>query len=91
MFIFVHENAKFMESIANTIKIRRKELGYRQEDLASKVGISTVQYCYFENGKRNLSFSAFERVMGALGLNMILTEFDFNKDDLINLAKLLKK
>jgi transcriptional regulator with XRE-family HTH domain len=75
----------------NKIVKRRKELKITQKEMAKKIGISATQYNLVENGKRNTSFSTFERLLNELGLNMLLTEYNFSEEDLVNLGKLLKK
>lgn len=77
-----------MESKLNKIKARRKILGFTQKEIANRIGVTVSQYNYFENERRNLSFPKFERLLLELGLNMILTEYDFTSDDLINLDRL---
>ena len=52
------------------VKQRRKELGMSQADLASKVGISKVAVCWYENGDRTPTFDNFIKLSEVLDVSL---------------------
>lgn len=54
--------------IGVTIRKRRKELGYSQEQLAEKVGVSYQQIQRYENGSSMLNVENIQRIAKALVL-----------------------
>lgn len=54
--------------IGGIIRDRRKELGYSQEQLAEKVGVSYQQIQRYENGSSMLNVENIQRIAKALAL-----------------------
>lgn len=54
--------------IGGIIRNRRKELGYSQEQLAEKVGVSYQQIQRYENGSSMLNVENIQRIAKALAL-----------------------
>lgn len=54
--------------IGAKIRIRRKELGLSQEQLAEKVGVSYQQVQRYENGSSTLNVENVQRIAHALGI-----------------------
>lgn len=58
-----------MEEIIETIKFRRKELKIKQDELAQRLGVSTMTIINLEKG-RNVSLSVLFGVLNELGLKL---------------------
>jgi transcriptional regulator with XRE-family HTH domain len=56
--------------IGAVIRKRRKELGYSQEQLAEKVGLSYQQIQRYENGSSMLNVENVQRIAQALALGI---------------------
>lgn len=54
--------------IGAAIRIRRKELGWSQEQLAEKVGVTFQQMQRYENGSTMLNVENVQRIADILGL-----------------------
>lgn len=54
--------------IGAAIRVRRKELGFSQEQLAEKVGVSYQQIQRYENGHSMLNVENIQRIAKALHL-----------------------
>jgi len=63
---------KVMKSIeiGEAIKKRRKELGFSQEQLADKVGVSYQQLQRYENGNSMINVEIVQRIATALGMSI---------------------
>jgi transcriptional regulator with XRE-family HTH domain len=65
------------------LRERRKELGFRQQDVASEAGISLQQYQNFEHGRRkiaNCSTLMGLRICAALELDPYELVFENGRD-----------
>ena len=60
--------------IRSTIKDKRKRLGFSQEDISRRIGVSRSQYSSFERGVRNLSFERLESLVYELGLRIVIVD-----------------
>jgi len=59
-----------MASLGERIKSRRQELGWTQDDLAGKAGISKGFLSDLENGKRSVGAETLLDLAGVLGLSL---------------------
>lgn len=57
-------------TVGERIKSRREELGWKQDDLASKAGISKSFLSDLENGKRNVGADKLLDIARALSLSL---------------------
>ena len=59
-------------SKVNGLKIKeaRKKLGFSQEKLANKIGVSKVTICWYENGDRVPSLDNFLKLSDVLNLSL---------------------
>lgn len=62
----MRKNAKLPKVLGKKIQKRRKELGFTQEDIADKVGISRAYMGYIEQGRYAPSLEVLEKVAKAL-------------------------
>ena len=60
--------AKYIAQIAAIIQRQRKEKGYTQQELASKLGVSQVMVSRWENGEENFTIATLAKISSALGL-----------------------
>ena len=60
--------AKYIGQIAAIIQRQRKEKGYTQQELASKLGVSQVMVSRWENGEENFTISTLAKISAALGI-----------------------
>lgn len=51
---------------ASVLKSRRERLGFKQEEVASRMGVSTMALSYFERGERIPKLGQLERWANAL-------------------------
>lgn len=56
--------------IGGIIRNRRKELGYSQEQLAERIGVSYQQIQRYENGNSMLNVENIQRIAKALGVTV---------------------
>jgi len=61
-----------IKEIGIEIRKRRKYLNITQEDLAEITGISRRSLQYIESGKMNPSIEQLEKILEALGLEIII-------------------
>jgi len=61
-----------IKEIGIEIKRRRKYLSITQEDLAEITGISRRSLQYIEKGQMNPSIEQLEKILDALGLEIII-------------------
>ncbi len=59
-----------MATVGERIKSRREELGWKQDDLATKAGISKSFLSDLENGKRNVGADKLLDIARALNLSL---------------------
>jgi len=55
--------------LENKLKERREEMGYTQEQMAEKLGVSTVAYHFYETGQRNIPKITVNKIAEILQLN----------------------
>lgn len=55
------------EKVGQRIKELRKDLGYSQERLANEAEVDRTYVTDVENGRRNISMKALEKLVNALG------------------------
>jgi len=60
--------AKYIGQIASIIQRQRKEKGYTQQELASKLGVSQVMVSRWENGEENFTIATLAKISAALGI-----------------------
>ena len=63
------------EEIGKEIRLARKALGYTQKNLSEKTNINKTTISEIENGHFTGSFSIFESILNAVGL-----QFEVNKN-----------
>lgn len=68
----MHEHADFSRTLASSVRLRRKELGLRQEELADLAGVSVRLVHTVEAGKATLQLDKLLLVLDALGLTLAL-------------------
>ncbi len=56
-----------MEQLAEFVKVRRKQLGYTQEEFAEKAGVALTVIRKIEQGKENLSLTKVNQVLIMFG------------------------
>lgn len=61
-------NAK---NIAQTVKLERKRLGYKQEEFALRTGVSLSFLRSLEQGKQNLMLNKVYEVLSFLGYELV--------------------
>jgi len=62
----MRKNAKLPRVLGKKIQRRRKQIGYTQEDLADKVGISRAYMGYIEQGRNVPSLEIVEKIARVL-------------------------
>ena len=62
----MRKNAKLTKTICKRIKKFRNEMGFTQEDLAEKVGVSRVYIGYVEQGRNSPSLEILEKIAKSL-------------------------
>ena len=63
------------EEIGKEIRLARKALGYTQKNLSEKTNVNKTTISEIENGHFTGSFSIFESILNAVGL-----QFEVNKN-----------
>jgi len=61
---------KYVAQIAATIQRQRKAIGYTQQELASKLGVSQVMVSRWENGDENFTVATLAKISAALGMEL---------------------
>ena len=56
------------------IRRRRKLLGYTQQQLCDKIGLSHAPVHHFENGKESISLANLRAICKELGLKVVITD-----------------
>jgi len=84
----------FKKSFGSRVKHFRTLLGYSQEKLAERVGMSPNTISYVENGKNTISFTRFPALCNALEVEpyqmFIDTEGEEDADKVEEINRLLK-
>lgn len=62
----MRKNAKLPKVLGKKIQKQRKEIGYTQEELGDKVGISRAYMGYIEQGRYAPSLEVLEKIAKAL-------------------------
>ena len=62
-----------MEEVGQVIRLRRKELGYTQTDIAAFAGVSQRLISEIERGKPTVAFETVMRVANGLGIDFVLS------------------
>ena len=63
--------AEFIASVATSIQAQRKLLGYTQEALAEKLGVSQAMVSRWENGEENFTVATLAKISAVLGIKLI--------------------
>lgn len=61
-----------MKEIGSTIRLRRKELGYSQSQIAAFAGCSQRLISEIERGKPTVAFETVLKIANGLGIDMFL-------------------
>lgn len=56
-----------MSALADFVKIKRKQLGFTQEEFAEKAGVALTVIRKIEQGKENLNLSKVNQVLQMFG------------------------
>lgn len=62
--------AESIALIAATIQRQRKTLGYSQQELATKLGVSQAMISRWENGEENFTVHTLAKISAALGMKL---------------------
>lgn len=62
-----------MEEVGRVIRLRRKELGYTQTEIAEFAGVSQRLISEIERGKPTVAFETVMRVANGLGIDFVLS------------------
>lgn len=63
-------NAKLPKKLGNKIQKKRKEIGYSQEELAEKIGVSRAYMGFIEQGRNAPSLEILEKIAKHLKMSM---------------------
>lgn len=66
-----NEEQKYLQRLANNIKVRRHELKISQEQLADKCGFDRTYISLLERAKRNPSFLNLKKLSSGLDINLM--------------------
>ncbi len=66
----MRKNAILPKKIGKKIQKQRKEIGYTQEDLAYKIGVSRAYIGYIEQGRNAPSLEVLEKIAKHLKMSM---------------------
>lgn len=66
----MRSNAKLPKKLGKTIQKRRKEIGYSQEELAEKIGVSRAYMGFIEQGRNTPSLEVLEKIAKQLKLSL---------------------
>lgn len=70
-------NTKILEKFGKTLKRKRREANYSQEEFAEKLGIHRTYMSFLERGQRNPSLIMLFKISRALKIKLPeLFEFD---------------
>jgi ribosome-binding protein aMBF1 (putative translation factor) len=62
--------AESIAQIAATIQRQRKILGYSQQELATKLGVSQTMVSRWENGEENFTVHTLAKISAAIGMKL---------------------
>ena len=65
---------KNAEDLGSEIRKRRKNLGYTQQDIAARTGLSASFISDVENGKETAEIGKIMLLLSILGLNLYMKE-----------------
>lgn len=68
----VHERASKLAELARVVRLRREQLGLRQDELAALAGCSTRFVHTVEHAKPSLNLDKLLGVLGVLGLGLVV-------------------
>jgi HTH-type transcriptional regulator / antitoxin HipB len=63
-------------SLAEAVRVRRKQLGLRQQDLAELAGVATRSVHALETGKLTVRLDVIEAISAVLGLTLTLVPIE---------------
>ena len=66
----VRKNAKLPKALGKKIQKQRKHIGFTQEELAEKVGLSRAYVGYIEQGRNTPSLEVLQKIAKALNTSM---------------------
>ena len=66
----MRKNALLPKRIGKKIQKQRKEIGYTQEELAYKIGVSRAYMRYIEQGRNAPSLEVLEKIAKQLKMSM---------------------
>ncbi|MFH1601648.1 MAG: helix-turn-helix transcriptional regulator [Candidatus Shapirobacteria bacterium] len=66
----MRKNAKLPRVLGKKIQKRRKEMGFTQEDVADKAGISRAYMGYIEQGRNAPSLEILEKIARILKISI---------------------
>ena len=58
--------AKYIAQVAVIIQLKRKAMGYTQNDLATRLGVSQAMVSRWENGEENITLATLVKIASAL-------------------------
>jgi ribosome-binding protein aMBF1 (putative translation factor) len=68
-----YDAARLRFELAETVRLRREELGWSQRQLAERAGMSQPGVARFEAGGTTPTLPLLERLAGALGLTLTVS------------------
>lgn len=71
--IEAYEQTRLRFELAETVRLRREELGWSQRQLAERAGMTQPGIARFEAGGTTPTLPLLERLADALGLRLIVT------------------
>lgn len=66
------ESIRRIPDYCQVLKTRRERMGYKQSEIAEKLGISAMGLSHFENGRRNPSVEMIEKWAQTMGAEIWL-------------------
>ena len=66
----MRSNAKLPKQLGKRIQKRRKEMGYSQETLAEKIGVSRAYMGFIEQGRNAPSLEILEKISKQLKISL---------------------
>lgn len=70
----LYERSESVDTIAHTIRERRKLLRLTQEDVAAAAGVSPKLVGMVESGKPSVQLDGLQKILHVLGLTLTLSE-----------------
>lgn len=81
---------KTVKSAGALVRDQRKGLGWSQEELAEKVGVSRLWIGHLEKGKESVEFGLVIRTFRVLGLAMDLSKEETRRIEILEREVLVK-